>query len=215
MTARITVNGKDYRGRTIDSIIRREFGPKASLKKFADPNTVGVGEILLPARYGGFIVRGTVSYADEYKRTKPLSRQKRWDNACGKLQSAIDTAQEVADELEAESESEDEIPEDEKEVLTKDREERLASATSEFADGMSELQELRDEFQEWEDNLPEQFQYGNSPVSEKIQEIVNMYSIDESVEFELEEDEVTGIDDAQNILDEVEYAELPLGFGRD
>lgn len=212
MSARLVIDGKDFTGRTIDSIIRREFGPKASLRRYSDSNQPGIGQVVVPAPYGGSLVKGTVSYAYEYTRPpKPPSRQQRWDNACAKMRSALDSAQEVYDEIQSDQ---DDPPEGKEAALLKeDYEKRLDQATGDFADGLSELRDLRDEYQEWYDNLPESLQ--DSPVAEKLQEIIDMYSLDEEAEFTLEEDEVTGIDEAESIVDEAEYADLPRGFGRD
>lgn len=200
MPASITVNGTRFKGRTIESIVRREYGKNAKL--ITDDSERQYIVTSIGARY-------QVTDAYEFKRPKYVSRQARWDEATGRMSSAIDAAQEVYDEVEeAQNEAEDgELTEEQ----TKEFEERLVSATGDFQDAQAVLQELRDEFQEWEDNLPEQFQQGGSPVSEKIQEIVDMYSIDEDVEFSIDGDTT----DAQSVVDEVESADLPRGFGRD
>lgn len=93
-----------------------------------------------------------------------------------------------------------------------DSQQKLDGATSEWSEGVSELEDLQGEYNEWEDNLPESFQGGNSPVSEKLQEIINLGF--ETVEFTLEN--VGGdISDAEGYKDEYAYVDLPLGFGRD
>jgi hypothetical protein len=50
-----------YRGKTVDSIVRREYGRKATVRWSADPNSPHAGQIVRPAIVGGgWIVLGTL-----------------------------------------------------------------------------------------------------------------------------------------------------------
>ena len=60
-------NGTQYRGRTTDSIIRREYGKKAFLRKSSDPNSPYLGQILQPNAYQqrAYDVLATVAWVDD------------------------------------------------------------------------------------------------------------------------------------------------------
>lgn len=81
--------------------------------------------------------------------------------------------------------------------------EAAAKARSAF-DGLKEaveaLDEIRQEYEEWRDNLPENL--ANSALGEKLNTIADM-------------DLSSATDDLEGLLDDVEGAEMPLGFGRD
>lgn len=76
------------------------------------------------------------------------------------------------------------------------RPKRWHKAIAEAQAAAAELIDLRDEYQEWYDNLPEGLD--QSPVAEKLEAITEL-----------------DIDGLNDILEEAEAVELPLGFGRD
>lgn len=80
--------------------------------------------------------------------------------------------------------------------------EEMQSYYEDFQDAMNSLQELQSEYQEWYDNMPEGLQDG--PTGEKLTTITEF-------DFEVEVD----LDQANEIVEEAENAELPVGFGRD
>jgi uncharacterized Zn finger protein (UPF0148 family) len=63
---------------------------------------------------------------------------------------------------------------------------------------ISDGQSLKDEYQEWRDNIPENLE--ESPVVEKLDAII------EALER---------LEEVEDIQQEIEGADLPLGFGRD
>lgn len=72
MTTTIALsNGDRLTGRTADSIIRREFGREAFLQRSSDPNSPHVGQVVVPAPHGGYLIRATVAWieAPEYWTT--------------------------------------------------------------------------------------------------------------------------------------------------
>lgn len=65
MTTTIALsNGDRLTGRTVDSIIRREYGKKAFLGAIHDANSPHVGQILEAAPYGGYLIHATVAWID-------------------------------------------------------------------------------------------------------------------------------------------------------
>ncbi len=76
------------------------------------------------------------------------------------------------------------------------RTKRWAKAISDAQAGVADLIEIQEEYQEWRDNIPENLE--ESAVVEKLDAVV-----------ELDLEEINGL------LEEAEYIELPLGFGRD
>ncbi len=72
-------------------------------------------------------------------------------------------------------------------------------AFSDVESAFDDLREIQEEYQEWRDNIPEGLE--SSPVAEKL---------DAVIEIDLEMDSWV-----EDTLDELENAELPLGFGRD
>jgi hypothetical protein len=89
----------------------------------------------------------------------------------------------------------------------------LQVARDAIEEAVQEVIEVRDEYQEWYDNLPENLR-GNSPVSEKLETVIELdFDLDmDTDETELEEFDWSGIED---LLGEAENVELPMGFGRD
>lgn len=59
--------GAEYTGRNIDTIIRREWGNTAFLRRNANPNSPQIGEILVPSDYPDQAahVAGTVLYIEQ------------------------------------------------------------------------------------------------------------------------------------------------------
>ena len=76
------------------------------------------------------------------------------------------------------------------------------SAAETLQSALSDLSDLKDEYQEWLDNLPENLQ--GSAVAEKLEAVCGLY-------FDWEPD----FSEVENLLDEAEGVELPMGFGRD
>lgn len=204
MPARVSTENKTFKGRTIASVIRTNFGPKAVFVPAEDSSggTVTVNGAAV----------ATVIYASEWKREKPVSRQRRWENACAKLREAMDNAQELFEEFDNAVEDEDGVLRTDggegEEFDNADAEQRASDATDLWSEGISELEELQGEYQDWYDNLPDALQY-DSPVADKLQEVTNLYF--EYVTFSYDEDAY----DAECYVDEYEYVDLPLGWGRD
>jgi hypothetical protein len=76
------------------------------------------------------------------------------------------------------------------------RPKRWAAAVAKLQDGLSELADLKEEYSEWKENLPESLQ--ESPVGEKLSAIEDL-----------------DIDTLQGYVDDLDGADLPLGFGKD
>lgn len=197
MPARVYTADKAYKGRTIASIVRTNFGAKAVYVPAED----GQGGTV---QIDGNVV-AEIRSVSEWKAVKPESRATRWQNACNKLREAIDRATEVYEEYDASLEDEDTA----EEFDTEDAQSRADEATSLWSDGISELEELQGEYQEWFDNLPDTLQY-DSPVADKLQEVTGLYF--DYVEFTYDEDPSYS---AESYVDEYESVDLPLGWGRD
>lgn len=87
------------------------------------------------------------------------------------------------------------------------RADRWQSAVSEARDAMASMEsalsalvDLQQEYQDWLDNLPENAQSGST--AEKLEAVCDL-------------DITSVVDDLNGLLDEIEQADLPLGFGRD
>ena len=76
------------------------------------------------------------------------------------------------------------------------RPKRWAAAVAKALEGLEELAELQEEYQEWLDNLPENLE--GSALADKLNEVCDM-----------------DIEGAKDTLEELDGADLPLGFGRD
>jgi len=202
MPARLKAAGTFYKGHTIASIVRTRFGQKAVYVPAEGAEGGIVGHIVVEG------IATPVEYASEYTRDKPISRQSRWESACSEIRDAIYAAEEVYSEKEdAESNAEDD--EDyAKDFDLEDAEKRLADATDTLQSALATLEELISEYQDWYDNLPEALQY--APVGEKLQEVTNLY-VDTCLEFDIDGD----TSDAESVVDEFEYVDLPQGWGRD
>jgi DNA repair exonuclease SbcCD ATPase subunit len=74
-----------------------------------------------------------------------------------------------------------------------------SAALGDLQEAISELQSLQEEYQEWADNLPENLQ--SSALADKLQTIVDL--------------DLSQIDQIEDLINEAESVDLPLGFGRD
>lgn len=81
-----------------------------------------------------------------------------------------------------------------------------ADALSHIADAKAAIENLVDlkgEYESWRDNMPEGLE--NSPTAEKLDAIVD-------IDF----DSVTGsLDEAESAMNDIEGADLPVGYGKD
>lgn len=146
------------------------------------------------------------------------SRTVRWQEACAKGREALESMQEMIEEIN--SELADKIQEltDQLQTEIDTITARLEPDAQKAREALEDLEELKNEYEEWYDNMPEQLQDG--PTGEKLQEISYMefeVEIDTEVtvpDIELPEIEID-LSDLEEKLDEAEGADLPLGFGRD
>jgi hypothetical protein len=76
------------------------------------------------------------------------------------------------------------------------RPKRWAAAVQEARNAVNELEEIQGEYQDWFDSLPEGLD--QTPVAEKLEAVLDL-----------------DLSEIDSLLEEVENAELPLGFGRD
>lgn len=77
---------------------------------------------------------------------------------------------------------------------------KVRSAFDELVSALDELASIKEEYEEWKDNLPENLE--NSPLGEKLTAVVDL--------------DIDGPkDDMESLIDDLENADLPLGFGRD
>lgn len=124
------------------------------------------------------------------------SRPARWGRAVEGLRNAIAAAEEH------------ETPEGESGELAHEAQETYDERKEELRGAISDeinyLEELRGEYEEWYDGMPESLQQVGT--GEKLQEIVGM-----NIQWETDD----SLEDATEVLDNCEGADLPLGFGRD
>lgn len=198
---------KTIKGRSIESIARTNFGEKSVVVKndnedgrsiWAD-NETAYGHI---TNARGEMVAEIITASEWAPRPEPKSRQARWDEAVAKMQDAISAAEDIwLEKEEVEEGSEDEFDED-------DAGGRLDDASTSFNEGVGEIEELKEEYADWRSNLPDGLQ--DSPVAEKLDEVEGL-EVNE-VEWELDDHDSS---EAENMVSELEAAELPLGWGRD
>lgn len=81
---------------------------------------------------------------------------------------------------------------------------RMAGARDELVAALDDVKAIQDEYQEWKDNLPENLH--GTALGEKLEAVC---------EFDLEPEANTGTDDFEELVSNLEGADLPLGFGRD
>lgn len=79
----------------------------------------------------------------------------------------------------------------------------VSTAVTDLESAIDDLKDIQSEFQEWKDNLPENLQ--SSPLGEKLDTVCSIDLDGATVEVE----------HIQNVIDEADNADLPLGFGRD
>ena len=84
----------------------------------------------------------------------------------------------------------------------------MEEALSHFNDAVDDLKTVQDEYSDWKDNLPDNMQSGT--VADKLSEIVDNLDI-EGTKDTLE----SAINEARDVLESAEQADLPMGFGRD
>ena len=73
---------------------------------------------------------------------------------------------------------------------------RWFSALATIRKGMDEIKELQEEYQDWMDSIPENLE--SSALYEKLGSVTEL-----------------DVDSIEDVLDEADGIELPLGFGRD
>lgn len=81
----------------------------------------------------------------------------------------------------------------------------VQEAMAPLDEALKELEDIRAEYEEWYDNMPEGLQSG--PTGEKLTEITGM-------EFDQDVTDMT-LGQIEELIDEAENADLPLGFGKD
>src|SRR5262245_33891188 len=82
--------------------------------------------------------------------------------------------------------------------------EDLEAAAGVFNETLEELKSVQEDYQSWFDNMPESLQ--QSATGEKLNQLTDL---------DLEMDAMSAVQEFESTLDEIENAELPLGFGRD
>jgi hypothetical protein len=82
--------------------------------------------------------------------------------------------------------------------------EAARSALVDISSALTDLQDLQSEYQDWYDNMPEGLR-DSSPTGEKLGEITNL-NIDP---------DATDLDEIESMIDDLEGADLPLGWGKD
>lgn len=80
----------------------------------------------------------------------------------------------------------------------------MTAARDELVAALGDVKAIQEDFESWKDNLPESFQ--GTTLGEKLEAVC---------EFDLEPDENSGVDDFEELVGNLEGADLPLGFGRD
>ena len=153
------------------------------------------------------------------KKTAWRSKQTRWDDAVGKLQSM---AEEAARDLEALQSFDSEDDPDEIQEARNHAEKALDILRSSGAEQVEDMRSVHQELEIWRDNLPENLD--QSPTAEKLDDVVDLdfpSQLDDLIE-QLGDDLIEDIDtiqeqieELQSILGEAEGADMPLGFGRD
>ncbi len=79
---------------------------------------------------------------------------------------------------------------------------KLRDMQDELHEALNELSDVQAEYQDWYDNMPESLQEG--PTGEKLSELTD-------IDFDIEVD----LADYEEVIDNAENTDLPLGFGRD
>lgn len=100
------------------------------------------------------------------------------------------------------------------------RPKRVQAAADKIQQGLDDLRELAEEYQDWYDNMPEGLQ--NGATGDKTQEVAQLFN-EQADEAENAVGKLNDListltdtaDDLENVVSEVEGADLPRGFGRD
>jgi hypothetical protein len=209
------VTSKTFKGRTVASAVRTNFGEKAAYEgKVLDRYEAFDGESSVVVLNGkGETVAVVVSAREWEPRPEPKSRARRWEEAVSAMQDAVSEAQEIwrdKEEADGHREGLEEGEEFQEEDFEDDEslQERLDTAQSNFNDAVSEIESLKEEYAEWRSNLPEGLE--DSPTAEKLDEVENL-EVSE-VEWNIEDNDPS---QAEDMISELESADLPLGWGRD
>ena len=94
----------------------------------------------------------------------------------------------------------------------------IESAASDFENAIQELANVKQEYQEWYDGMPENLQ--GSATGEKLSMICDIDVESANVDISAMQDAIRAaieevVSEANEIIEEAESAELPVGFGRD
>lgn len=81
---------------------------------------------------------------------------------------------------------------------------------SELSASLSSLRSVQEEYEDWQGNLPENLQ--SSALAEKLEAVT---CLDIEVFTDLSVDDLNDFGNVEELLDECEAVELPVGFGRD
>lgn len=161
----------------------------------------------------------------EKRRLANRSRAQRWAEGLEAMKRVLENAKEEAEEMlaireemEAEAEKPDYDDTEDPDVDELDAKLGTVQGTLETF-STDDIDVLKEEYEEWRGNLPEQLQ-GNSPVSEKLDEVC-----DSDTDFDLPtledhekstiESFISELDEQIDKITELENIDLPRGFGRD
>ena len=160
------------------------------------------------------------------KKTAWRSKQTRWDDAVGKLQSMTEEAVRDVEALQS-FDSGDDL-DDIQEVRNQRREleiraeNTLDKLRSSGAEQVEDIRSVHEELETWRENLPENLD--PSPTAEKLDDVVDQdfpSQLDDVIE-QLGDDLIEDVDtieeqlqELEEIIGEAEGADMPLGFGRD
>jgi hypothetical protein len=81
----------------------------------------------------------------------------------------------------------------------------MEAAKDDMATALDELRSVREEYEEWKDNLPENLQ--GSTLYDKLEEVCGLDIPDDPGD--------STYSDLEEVVDNAEGVDLPLGFGRD
>lgn len=146
------------------------------------------------------------------------SRSNRWFGAVAKGRDALERLEAIKDEAEQDVADALQKVVDDLEIALQTVIQKVTDARDDAQEALDELKDLQSEYQDWYDNMPYQLQDG--PTGEKLTEITNLdLEWDPDLEFQVPEmpdvDMDFDLESLENVLDEAEGADLPLGFGRD
>jgi len=84
----------------------------------------------------------------------------------------------------------------------------VRDAAEELTQALSDLRDVQGEYEEWRDNLPENLQ--QSALGEKLNAIVDDLDLESAAD-----DPLADWSSTEEVIENAESADLPLGFGRD